>query len=99
MAGDQDFVIVNDTGVSIFQVMISPTASDNWGEDIMGKDVLIDGDSVEVQFSWDEEAEFWDIKATDEAGDGIVFSGLDLMGISQVTLQLDEEGNPSAIIE
>lgn len=56
-AGDQDFTLVNDTGVEIHHVYISPHDSDAWGEDILGEDTLADGDSVHIKFSRKEKAD------------------------------------------
>ena len=39
-AGDQDFTLINKTGVEIHALHIAPHSSDEWGEDILGKDTL-----------------------------------------------------------
>ena len=36
-AGDQDFTLVNKTGVEIHALHVAPHSSDEWGEDILGK--------------------------------------------------------------
>ncbi len=41
--GRQDFVLVNRTGSEIEGIFISPTNSNNWGEDILDGDSLDDG--------------------------------------------------------
>ena len=50
-AGDQDFTLVNRTGVEIHKVYASPHSSDDWEEDILGDDTLSDGESVNITFS------------------------------------------------
>ena len=50
-AGDQDFTLVNKTGIVIHKIMVSPHDDEHWGEDVMGKDVLEEGESVEIKFS------------------------------------------------
>ena len=39
-AGDQDFTLVNKTGIEIHSLHVAPHSSDEWGEDILGKDTL-----------------------------------------------------------
>ena len=36
-AGDQDFTLVNKTGVEIHALHVAPHSQDEWGEDILGK--------------------------------------------------------------
>ena len=99
VAGDQDFLLHNETGVQIHQVMVSPSESDRWGEDIMGRDVLDDGESVEILFSNSEDSEFWDLKVLDPAGDSVVWEGLNLLEASEITLKFDSDGKPIAEIQ
>ncbi len=98
LAGDQDFTLANQTGVNIQELYLSPTATDDWEEDVLGVDVLADGDSVEVKFSPDEEAEFWDLKVVDDEGASIIWKKLNLLEISKVTLHY-ENGEPTADAE
>lgn len=42
-AGDQDFTLVNKTGIEIHSLHVAPHSSDEWGEDILGKDTLPNG--------------------------------------------------------
>lgn len=86
VAGDQDFTINNETGVEIYNVYTSPASANDWQEDVMGADTLPDGESVEITFSPSEEAELWDLKVTDSEGNGIVWTRLNLMEISALTL-------------
>jgi hypothetical protein len=51
LAGDQDFKVVNKTGIEIHKLFVSPHSSDEWGEDILGRDTLDDGESVNVKFA------------------------------------------------
>lgn len=62
MAADQDFTIVNKSGYTIKHLYVSPVSSDRWGEDVLGKDVLEDGDSTDITFDKDEDVCKWDIK-------------------------------------
>ena len=49
-AGDQDFKLVNKTGVEIHALHVAPHSSNEWGEDILGKDTLDNGESLEITF-------------------------------------------------
>lgn len=86
LAGDQDFTLVNKTGVEIHQVFVSPHSSDDWEEDILGKDTLPDGESVEISFSPKEKADSWDLKVTDASDNSIVWENLTLTEITDVIL-------------
>jgi len=88
-AGDQDFTLVNKTGVTITHVLVSPHDDNNWGEDVLGKDTLADDDSVEIRFSRSETSEFWDLKIIDKEGNSIVWGNLNLLKISKVKLHFD----------
>jgi hypothetical protein len=89
-AGDQDFSLVNKTGVVITHVLVSPHEEKSWGEDIMGKDVLGDDEKVDIKFHRSEDAEYWDLKIVDKDGHEIVWENLNLLKISKVTLKYDE---------
>jgi len=98
LAGDQDFTLVNSTGVEIHSVFVSPADANHWGPDILGKETLADGQSAEIKFSPEEEAEKWDLRIEDGKGNSIQWEDLDLMEISKVTLDYDD-GKPTAKIE
>ena len=86
VAGDQDFKLNNKTGVEINALYVSPADKNAWGEDILGQDTLAAGGSVEIEFSPKEEAEKWDLRVEDKAGNSIEWTDLDLTEISEVTL-------------
>ncbi len=86
MAGDQDFTLVNKTGVEIHGVFVSPHSADEWEEDILGKDTLPDGESVEISFSPKEKADQWDLKVTDSDDNSIIWESLTLTEITDVIL-------------
>ena len=98
MAGDQDFELVNETGLTIDEFYCSPVETNSWEEDVLGVDVLEDGDSVEITFSRDEEACDWDLKIVDEEGDEIYWRSIDLCKAMTITLYY-ENGKPTAEIE
>lgn len=85
----QDFTLVNQTGVEIDKVYISPHEKDDWEEDILGKDTLPSGQNVDVKFHRDETAAEWDLRVEDKEGNSIEWEKLDLLKISKVTLHYD----------
>ncbi|HEX8282333.1 MAG TPA: hypothetical protein VF588_03220 [Pyrinomonadaceae bacterium] len=85
----QDFTLVNDTGVEIDKVFISPHDKDDWEEDVLGKDTLPTGQSVDIKFDRDETAGEWDLKVEDKEGNAIEWENLDLLKISKLTLHYD----------
>ena len=97
-AGDQDFTLVNKTGVVLTKVFVSPHDASAWGEDIMGSDVLADDGSVEIKFHRDEQAEDWDLKVVDKDGHEITWENLKLTAINKIKLHL-EDGKATAELE
>ncbi|HEY8241625.1 MAG TPA: hypothetical protein VIH35_09270 [Kiritimatiellia bacterium] len=99
-AGAQDFTIENATGADIHQLYVSPTDADDWQEDVLGEEgILEEGDSATVRFDPGEDSTYWDIKVADSDGTEIVWQKLNLKKIGKVTLYFDEDGNPVADVE
>lgn len=94
-AGAQDFTLVNKTGVDIHYVYVAPHSSSEWGSDIMGKDVLLNGSSVHITFPAGDKATYWDIRVEDTSGNFLEWSKFNLKEISTITLK----GNGSAEYE
>jgi hypothetical protein len=88
--GDQDFTVVNKTGVEIHKLHVSPHSSDEWGEDILGKDTLADGESLDINFSRSEKAAHWDLRIEDSEGHSVTWESLNLLEISEVTLHFKD---------
>lgn len=84
-AGIQDFELVNDTGVDIYELYVSSVKANSWEEDVLGVDVLEDGDSVEINFSGHEGCK-WDLMVKDSDGNSLTWENLNLCDISVVTL-------------
>lgn len=97
-AGDQDFTVVNNTGVEINALYVSPADKSDWGEDILGKDTLPTGESTDIEFDPEEEAAKWDLRIEDKQGNSIEWSDLDLTEISKVTLNY-ANGKATAKVE
>ncbi|MFZ1562606.1 MAG: hypothetical protein WAT37_21880 [Saprospiraceae bacterium] len=93
-APNLDFVLVNKTGYDIENIYVAPTKQQTWGDDIMGRDLLEDGESVEVSFDPGEKTKKWDIYVTwlgYESDEDRYWTGLDLSEISEITLFYDDK--------
>jgi len=84
--GKQDFTLHNQTGVEIHELYVSPHDSDDWEEDVLGRDTLPSGESVEITFSRKEKAKLWDIKIVDGEQNGVEWESINLLEIEEVTL-------------
>jgi hypothetical protein len=73
-ADPRDFTLINGSdGVVITHVYVAPSSSNDWGDDILGQDVLNPGESVLIYFQrFDGATCFYDIRVTgknDEQGE------------------------------
>lgn len=93
-----DFTLVNKTGLTINEVYLSPTNDDEWGEDVMGKDVLKNGEKVDITFSSAETECNWDLKIVDEDDDDVEWTKLNLCTANEITLMYEGK-KPTAIIK
>ena len=93
-----DFTLVNKTGVDIIEVYLSPTSDNEWGEDVMGKDILESGQKVDITFSSAETECNWDLKVVDEDDDDIIWTKLNLCTANEITLMYEGK-KPTAIIK
>jgi len=84
--GAQDFTLVNSTGVEIDKLYVSPHGSDDWEEDILGKDTLPDGQELDITFNRTEKAALWDLRIEDNKDNAIEWENLNLLEISKLTL-------------
>lgn len=97
-AGEQDFTLVNATGVEIHNLHVSPHEKNSWGPDILGKDTLPDGASAEIKFDADAAINDWDVRVADSKGNSLEWHNLDLTEISKVTLHY-ADGKATAEVE
>ncbi|RYY22590.1 MAG: hypothetical protein EOP62_22770 [Sphingomonadales bacterium] len=81
-----DFKILNKTGHTVVSFNVSPTTDEEWGEDILGKDTLADGESADITFDRTSTECKWDLKATYEDNDTTEMKSVDLCTIATVTL-------------
>lgn len=82
----QDFTLVNNTGHTVMTLNVSPSNSDEWGPDILGRDVLPNGESAQITFERAGDQCEWDIRATYDDGDTTDARGANLCELATVTL-------------
>jgi hypothetical protein len=85
-AGKQDFTLINQTGVAIEKLYISPTQSDDWKENLL-QDRLEDGESIDISFTGRNE-KYWDIMVIDEDGNKYTWEKFNLSDLSIITLYM-----------
>ena len=83
---NQNFTLTNNTGHVVTTLAVSPSNSDQWGPDILGRDVLNNGESAEVTFERGDSQCQWDIKATYDDGDTTDMRAVNLCTVGTVTL-------------
>ena len=82
----QNFTINNNTGHTVMTLNVSPSNEDQWGPDILGSEVLANGQSAQVSFERGEEQCLWDIRATYDDGDTTDVRGVNLCEVATVNL-------------
>lgn len=50
LADPRDFTLINESGVTLTHVYVSPSDVTSWEEDVLGADVLPPGGSVDIVF-------------------------------------------------
>ncbi|WP_286192051.1 hypothetical protein [Roseomonas genomospecies 6] len=100
LAGQQDFTIMNKTGYPLKHIYVSESDNEKWDEDVLGRDVLEDGESFDLSFAKAEKTCKWDMKVIYDDGESAVWQDLNLCQISKLTLRWNKNtGVTSASIE
>ena len=85
-AGQQNFTLVNNTGHTVVTLNVSASNQNSWGEDILGRDTLANGESASITFPHGETECNFDIRATYDDGDTTDARGVNLCTTATVTL-------------
>lgn len=95
--GKQDFDLVNKTGYDISHVYVSPAKSDDWEEDVLGKDVLSDGDEWEIKFDRASKTCKWDLKVVyADDSSSAYWRAIDLCKISKITVKYNRKSDTTS---
>lgn len=91
-AGDQDFTIVNNTGMALGSMYVSPQSdSKSWGSDLFRGKVLPSGNSVDITFSAKNTECEYAIAFKDSDDNEYEIHNVDLCAITE--LRLSKSGN------
>lgn len=82
----QNFSVVNGTGHTVMTLNVSPTTENEWGPDILGSQVLQNGQTAQVAFDRAETQCNYDIRATYDDGDTTDMRGVNLCQVGTVNL-------------
>jgi hypothetical protein len=89
-AQELGFYIVNNTGVTLNNIYVSPAESNNWGNDILPNDMFDDQSSVMVYIPADYGSTcLFDIKITDIPGNAVIFTNVDACKLHTLTIHWD----------
>ena len=84
LAGRQDFTLVNSSGHVIVRLNVSPSSSNRWGPDLLGREVLANGEEASVTFDNEEGHCLYDIRVTYDDGTANDERGVNLCEVSFV---------------
>ncbi|MDR3376038.1 MAG: hypothetical protein P4L98_20125 [Ancalomicrobiaceae bacterium] len=95
----QDFALVNKTGYEIKQVFVSPSKTDDWEEDVLGKDTFADGDKWDIKFHRANTTCKWDLKVvyTDD-GSSAIWGDIDLCKVEKITIKYDRQKDVTSAV-
>lgn len=82
----QNFTVVNQTGHTVMRLNVSASNDNNWGPDILGSQVLPNGQSADVTFGRNESSCLWDLRATYDDGGTTDMRQINLCEVATVNL-------------
>ena len=82
----QNFSVVNATGHVVQTLNVSPTTEDEWGPDILGRDVLQTGQTAQIVFDRAESQCNYDIRVTYDDNDTSEMRNINLCQVATVNL-------------
>lgn len=83
----KEIIVMNGTDFAIHAIALSPSESEDWGEDLLGDDVLNPGEGLKINLQGDNNN--WDLAAQDGEGNQVTFQNLDFRSASKITLKSD----------
>ena len=83
--------IVNNTGSTIYYIFISPSESDIWGEELLGEDVLEDGQTFTCQLPEPlSKVRVYDFGVEDEDGEAYYKWDVTITNNAQIVFTFDD---------
>lgn len=98
--GDADFALINATGYPIRELYVSPSKSQSWGEDQLGRNVLANGSKKNLKFG-DAANCMQDMQVMfDDDESKVVWENIDLCVVNSLTLKYNRtSGAVTAVAE
>ena len=88
------------SGNPIKHVFIDLSSSDEWTDDVLGRDILENGDTVSITFGKADRGCKWDMKVVYDDGESAVWSGFNLCQINAITLKWNKNtGVTTAVVK
>jgi hypothetical protein len=84
-AGRQDFTVRNETSTDIVRIYVSTSNTNDWEEDVLGKDILEAGSSTKINFNNSTQGCYHDLKAVFRDGDVLERRDLNLCELRSYT--------------
>ncbi|MEE3719976.1 hypothetical protein V2H45_24880 [Tumidithrix elongata RA019] len=85
-ADRRDFTFVNKTSQIIVNLYVSDSGSNDWEEDVLGRDTLSNGDYTNINFNDKTHKCSYDVKVVFSSGQNFERYGLDLCSTTTYTL-------------
>jgi hypothetical protein len=83
--------IVNNTGYTIYMLYVSPADEEEWGDDILGDDILENGSTFTVQLDSPlSQVSVYDFGAEDEDGDVYIKWDLTVTNNARIVFTMDD---------
>lgn len=87
LADQRDFTLHNESSVDIQEVYVSDSGDSNWGPDILGQDVLLQGEPTDVVFEEDDSQDcLYDLKAVGAGGEELDACQVNLCEVADYTI-------------
>ena len=89
-SGELSYDVVNNTGVTLVDVFVTPAETNNWGNDILPNNLFEAGSTIRVTIPPDYgETCMFDMKITDDAGGHITFTNIDICKVIKIQINSD----------
>ena len=96
-AASQDFSLINRTGSQIDSVYVTETGRRDWGNDVMGRGSLKNGERASVTFDRGTMACRWDLRVRYHDATEMVWTAVDLCTAKRLALVRDRNTQTTAI--
>ena len=99
MADKRNFSLTNGTGYDIHSVFVDSSNSNSWSDDIMGRDIFRDGETIDINFEGADKGCKWDLKVewTDNSP-STEWHDFNLCQITSITLKYNRKTDTTTAV-